>query len=55
MQVLERLHGSLLDYLVAAAGTPAGERLAALRKITHQLLVGGTMHAMRAIAVASVT
>lgn len=38
-QVLERLHGSLLDYLVAAAGAPASERLSALRKIAHQLLV----------------
>lgn len=37
--MLERLHGSLLDYLVAAAGAPASERLSALRKIAHQLLV----------------
>lgn len=38
--VLERLHGSLLDHIVSMAGAPARARVAALRKLAQQLLVG---------------
>ena len=39
--VLERLHGSLLDHIVSMAGAPPHVRVAALRKLAQQLLVGG--------------
>lgn len=39
MLVLERLHGSLLDYIVSVASDKPAARLAGLRKIAHQLLV----------------
>jgi hypothetical protein len=38
--VLERLHGSLLDHIVSMAGAPPRARVAALRKLVQQLLVG---------------
>ena len=40
MLILERLHGSLIDYIVSMAAAAPAIRVGALRKIAQQLLVG---------------